>query len=68
MKRDELQEVIMDVFSEYMPKAVTVGLREDITKELISELEDRGVIELEEEEAERNEDDQDVFSQLAIDD
>lgn len=55
--RTEFEEAILDVFAEYLPaKAVTKPVRMEIISEVITELEERGLIELEEEEFEEDED------------
>lgn len=48
MTRADLEEVVLEVFEEYMPKAVTKPVRKEIARELVGELEDRGYIEIEE--------------------
>lgn len=55
--RSEFEEAILDVLAEYLPgKAVTKPVRQEIVSEIVTELEERGLVEVEEEEYEEDED------------
>jgi len=51
--RAEFEEAVQDVFAEYLPpKVVTKPVRQEIVQEVVTELIERGLIEVDEEEFE----------------